>query len=77
MITFYPTLRQHMKEKGITNKELAAIAGMNRFALCLTLWGMREWKLTEAVKICSFFRTPDAQKLFYKNILNHNNWKVK
>ena len=64
MITFYPVLRQHMREHGITYKELAAIAGISRFTLTLTMWGIREWKLPEAVRICCFFKTTNAEKMF-------------
>ncbi len=77
MITVYPVLRQHIVENRITIKELAAVAGIGRFPLLLSLFGLRKWKLPEAVRLCCFFQTPDAEKLFYKNIINHNKWKVK
>lgn len=66
MITVYPALRQQMRDHDITLKELSAIANINRVSLCLKLWGIKRWKLTEALRICCFFRTPNAEHLFQK-----------
>ena len=66
MLTVYPILGQRMNEHGISCKELASIAGMSRFSLYLTMWGIRKWRLTEAVKICAFFKTPNAEKVFVR-----------
>ena len=67
MITVYPVLRQRMKEQGVSGKELAAVAGITRIAFQLKMWGIKRWTLTEAVRICCFFRTPDAEHLFVRN----------
>lgn len=67
MITVYPVLRQRMRDQNITYKELAAVVGINRMALCLSMWGIRRWKLTEAIKICSYFRTNDVENIFVRN----------
>lgn len=66
MITVYPHLCQQMRENGVTLKELAAVANVNIFTLCLSLCGIRRWKLTESVNICCFFRNPNAEHLFQK-----------
>ena len=67
MITVYPVLRQRMKDYGITGKELAVATDIRPVAFYLKMWGIKRWKLTEAVKICCFFRTPDAERLFVWN----------
>lgn len=66
MITVYPVLRQRMMEQQITSKDLAAVAGVNRMAFYLKMCGIKRWKLTEAVKICCFFRTHNAEHLFVR-----------
>lgn len=66
MITVYPVLRQYMRENKTSLRELAAITNSNIFTLTLKLWGMKRWNLTEAVCICCFFRTHDAERLFSK-----------
>ena len=67
MITVYPVLRQRMKEHGVTNRELAAVTGDSLIAFRLKMWGIKRWKLTDVVRICGFFRTPDAEHLFVRN----------
>jgi hypothetical protein len=67
MITVYPVLRQLMREKGINFKELADIANMSRIECCLSLLGIRQWKLTEAVNICCFFCTENLERTFVRN----------
>ena len=67
MITVYPVLRQRMREHGISSKELAAVTGITRIAFQLKMWGIKQWSLCEAVRICCFFRTPDAEHLFVRN----------
>ncbi len=68
MITAYPVLRQHIRDRGVSLKELANVAETNIIALSLKLLGIKRWKLTEAVKICCFFNTPDAERLFRKKL---------
>lgn len=70
MIPLYPVLRQRIKETGISWAELAAIAKISSFAFHLKMWGLRPWTLTDAVRICGFFRTPDAEHLFVRNYDN-------
>lgn len=70
MITVYPVLRQRMEELGVTNRELAGVIGVNLITLKLKMWGIKRWTLTEAVKICGFFSTPDAEHLFVRNYNN-------
>jgi hypothetical protein len=64
MITVYPMLRQQMQKHHTTFKELAAVAGVNTISLYLKMWGIKRWKLTEALRICCFFRYHDAEHLF-------------
>lgn len=67
MITVYPVLSQRMKEHGMSAKELAAIVGVSQVAIYLKIWGIKRWTLTDVVKICGFFRSPDAEHLFVRN----------
>lgn len=67
MIHLYPVLRQQIRENKMKWAELAAVAGISSFAFCLKMWGVKRWTLTEAVKICCFFRNPDAEHLFVRN----------
>ena len=67
MITVYPVLRQRMKEHCVTCRELSAVIGVNRITFTLKMWGIKRWSLTEAVKICGFFRCPDTEHLFVRN----------
>ena len=66
MIAFYPVLRQRMKVNGTTFRELAAAANISPVSLHLKFWGIKRWKLTEALKICCFFNTLDVEHLFQK-----------
>lgn len=66
MIRFYPVLRQYMRDRGVCWKELAAVAEVNTFTFHMKMWGIRRWKLPEAVKICCFFRAPNAEHLFVR-----------
>jgi hypothetical protein len=64
MIRSFPVLRQYMREHGVCWEELAAVAEMDMFTFHLKMWGIRRWKLPEVVRICCFFRTPNAEHLF-------------
>jgi DNA-binding XRE family transcriptional regulator len=64
MVTVYPVLRQYMRENKTTLKDLATVIKVNRFSLCLRLWGVKRWTMTEAVSICCFFNNPDVEHLF-------------
>lgn len=66
MITVYPVLRQRMREHDVSYRTLARIAGVNIVGFYLKMCGIKRWKLTEAVNICCFFRTPDAEHLFVR-----------
>ena len=67
MITVYPVLSQRMKEHGVSARELAVVTQMTVLAFYLKMWGIKRWTLTEVVRICGFFRTPDAEHLFVRN----------
>lgn len=67
MVPLYPVLRQHMKENNINWVKMAAVAGINIFAFHLKMFGIKQWKITEVVNICCFFRTLDAERLFVRN----------
>ena len=67
MITVYPVIRQRMKDFEVTNRELAAILGISLIAFQLKMWGIKRWTLTDAVRLCGFFDTPDAERLFVRN----------
>jgi predicted transcriptional regulator len=56
-----------MKEHGMSAKELAAIVGVSQVSIYLKIWGIKRWTLTDVVKICGFFRSPDAEHLFVRN----------
>ena len=67
MITVYPNLRQRMMELGVTNRELAKELGISGISFQLKMWGIKGWTLTDAVRLCAFFRTPDVEHLFVRN----------
>jgi hypothetical protein len=58
-----------MQENGTTYGELAAILETSLFDLYLKILGIRQWKLTDTVRICCFFNTPDCEQLFRKNLV--------
>lgn len=64
MIQVYPVLRQRMKDNDITYKQLAAVIEVDVFTLWLKMCGIKQWCLPEVAKICCFFRTPDAERMF-------------
>ena len=66
MITVYPHLRQRMEEIRVTDRELARELGISRISFQLKMWGIKGWTLTDAVRLCAFFRTPDAEHLFVR-----------
>ena len=66
MIKAYPRLRQYLKENGVSYKEIAVVAGINSFTFHLKMWGIKRWKLAEVLRICCFFRCPDAEHLFVR-----------
>ena len=67
MITVYPVLRQRIKETGVSWFDIAKATEMNLFVLHLKMLGIRGWTLTDVVRLCAFFRTPDAEHLFVRN----------
>ena len=67
MITLFPNLRQRIKETGVSWADVAAAAGISTFVLHLKMWGIKRWTVTDAVRLCGFFRTPDAEHLFVRN----------
>lgn len=66
MLFYYPVLRQRMGENGTTWGELAAVANISKISFHLKMWGIKRWTLTDAVNICCFFHTQDAEHLFQK-----------
>lgn len=60
----YHNLYQKMLTCGVSTKELAKIAGTSTFAIWLKLRGLIKWKLHEMLRVCVFFRIPDAGELF-------------
>lgn len=66
MITVYPVLRQRMRDCEVSHKALAAIADVDIISLHLKMIGIKQWKLSEALRICCFFRTHDVEHLFEK-----------
>ena len=67
MIALFPVLRQRIKQTGVSWAELAAVTGTNPFIFHLKMWGIKRWTLTDVVRLCGFFRTPDAEHLFVRN----------
>ena len=67
MITLYPNLRQRIKQAGVSWAEVAAAADISSFEFHLKMWGIKGWTLTDAVRLCAFFRTPDGEHLFVRN----------
>lgn len=66
MITVYPVLRQRMREQDVSYRELSSICGVSIVGVLLKMWGIRRWNVTDVVKLCCFFRTPDAEHLFVR-----------
>ena len=66
MITAYPKLSQRMRAQGVSWRELAKIAEIDIISFSLKMIGIKQWKITEVVRICCFFRTPDAEHLFVR-----------
>lgn len=66
MITYYPILRQQMKERRINFIDLARVTKTSIASIHLKMLGLKRWKLTEVLRICCFFNTPDAEHLFQK-----------
>ena len=67
MITLFPNLRQRIKETGVSWADVAVAAEMSPFVFHLKMWGIKRWSVTDAVLICGFFNTPDAEHLFVRN----------
>jgi hypothetical protein len=56
-----------MIDLGVTDRELVKELGISRISFQLKMWGIKGWTLTDAVRLCAFFRTPDAEHLFVRN----------
>lgn len=67
MIALYPILRQRIKQTGISWAEAAKVAEISPFEFHLKMWGIKGWTLTDMVRLCAFFRTPDGEHLFVRN----------
>lgn len=68
MITCYPILGQQMKENRVTYADLAGVIKTSTTTLLMKMLGLKRWKLTEVLRICCFFNTPDAEHLFQKKL---------
>ena len=68
MLSFYPVLCQYMKENNVTYRDLASITNNNIIALHLKMLGIKRWKLTEVVRICCFFHTRNAERMFTRKL---------
>ena len=64
MITRYPNLCYHLLKNGVSYRELARITETSTIAIHLKMLGLKRWKLTEVLRICCFFRSPDAERMF-------------
>jgi hypothetical protein len=64
MISRYPELRQLIKQAGMSWADLSAATGITLFDIHLKMFGIKRWGLTDVVRICSFFRCTDAERLF-------------
>ena len=67
MIALFPILRQHIKQAGLSWVEVARATGIHSFLFYMKMWGIKGWTLTDAVRLCAFFRTPSAEHLFVRN----------
>lgn len=67
MITLFPNLRQRINEAGVSWFDIAAATDMSLFVLHLKMFGIKRWTITDAVRLCGFFNTPDAEHLFVRN----------
>lgn len=70
MILRYPVLRQRIRENEVSWAELASVVGVTPLSFHMKMWGLKRWTLTDAVRICGFFRTPDVEHLFVRNYHN-------
>ena len=68
MLSFYPILCQYMKRHGTTYRDLASITNNNIVTLHLKMLGIKRWKLTEVLRICCFFNTNDAERMFTRKL---------
>ena len=67
MIALFPNLRQRIKQAGLSWAEISAIADISSFNFHMKMWGIKGWTITDGVRLCAFFRTPDAEQLFVRN----------
>lgn len=67
MIALYPVLRQRIQQTGISWAEAAVVAEISSFEFHMKMWGVRGWTLTDMVRLCAFFNTPDGERLFVRN----------
>lgn len=62
----YVELQRRMDDKDVSDKELAAVAGINRLSFYLKMRGIMRWKLAEVLRICVFFKDADIDSLFLR-----------
>ena len=66
MDSLYPILQAVMETKGVSIGTLAEIIGRSESIVQLKLSGVREWSLSEAVKICRYLQYHDIEQLFLR-----------
>ena len=61
---FTPNLRQKMSDCGVSNRDIANLLGVDISVIDEKMRGYLPWYLHEAVRICTFLKTSDAEDLF-------------
>lgn len=59
-------LRAKITERGETQKSVAAALGISENSLSRKLNGSREFKLSEALKICGFLHIENPSEIFFE-----------
>ena len=57
-------VRARIKEKGMTQGEVAKLMGISQNSLSRKLLGQREFSLSEVVSLCSILEFDDAKNIF-------------
>ena len=60
----YLVLTAKLKERNISNSDLAKALGISKIRLFLKLYGFISWELSEVVYICRILADTDVRKLF-------------
>lgn len=65
-MSLYPNIDSALREKNITYPVLARAIGLHPMAVYRRLNGASEWKLSEAVKVATYFGCFDMPNLFLR-----------